>query len=287
MARDWSDAEWSAIFGAQDMTELERQLWGMQHTGIPAGRLGYRTRTILSGDILESELFPIWGRRYEKQARQAREKITLERMERANRQAAIRRVIRLANTNFTARDLHLTLTYAEKPPTYEQAQKDVRNFLRRVKRLREKKNLEPAKYIYVIEEDNSGEKVRIHAHMLISGGLSREELEACWRKGWANADRLQPNEEGLANIAKYITKAQRNRKKWIYSRGLKQPKVRTSDTKVTARRVERMAEELPQVWKEELRKIWPAWEPVSCEVYRSDSMPGVFIRAQMRRVKRS
>ena len=290
MARgELTQKELEALFDVQGMTEIERAVWGMQHTGIPAGRMGYRTRTILSGDILEMETFPIFGRQYEKRTRAARARITPERMERANQAAAMRRIVRLANCNFTDRDIHLTLTYGEgQVPSYEQAQRDVKNFLRRVQRLREKRGLEKAGYIYVIEDNESGMKKRIHAHMLLSGGLSREELEACWRKGWANADRLQPNEEGLAAIAKYITKAQKNRKKWVCSRGLKQPKIRTSDTKLTQRRVERIAEELPAVWREELRRIYRGkWEPVSCDVYRSDSMPGVFVRAQMVRTKKA
>lgn len=287
MAREFREAEWDALFDVHGLTAIEQALWSMQHTSVPAGRLGYRTRTILAGDILEAEIFPIWGRTYEKQAKVARDRITPERMERANQRAAIRRVIRLANANFTDRDIHLTLTYRDGDlPDFDTARKDVRNFLRRVNRIREKRGMEKARYIYVIEDQDCGMKKRVHAHMLLSGGISREELEGCWRKGWANADRLQPNEEGLAAIAKYITKSQKNRKKWVCSHGLKQPKVRTSDTKVSPRRVERLSEELPAVWQQELRRLYPRYEPVSCEVYRSDSMPGVFIRAQMRRVRR-
>jgi len=275
--------EWEALFDRQGMTPLDELVMVSSPTWVPAGRYGYRTRTIISGPMVEAEVYPIIGRKQEAAARKAREQRTPEQMERANQAAAIRRVIRLANCNFTEADIHLTLTYGTKPPSYEQAQKDVRNFLRRVKRIREKRGLPAVKYIYAIEDEEDGEKKRIHCHMLLSGGLSREELEACWRKGWANADRLQPDEKGLAAIAKYITKSQRNRKKWVCSRGLKQPKVRTSDTKLSNRKVQRLAEELPAVWKEILRKAYPDCEPVELQVYRSDVMPGVFIRALMKR----
>lgn len=279
--------EWEELFDRRGLTPLDEILMANNPTWLPAGRFGYRTKTIISGEIVEAEIYPMFGRTLEQTARKAREKRTPEQKEQANQRAAIRRVIRLANANFTENDIHLTLTYAIKPPSFEQSQKDVRNFLRRVKRIREKRHLPALKYIYAIEDEEDGEKKRIHCHMLMSGGISREELEACWKKGWANADRLQPNERGLEAIARYITKSQRNRKKWVCSHGLKQPKVRTSDTKLSNRRVQRLAEELPTVWKEILRKVYPDCEPVDLEVYRSDVMPGVFIRALMKRRMKS
>lgn len=275
--------EWEDLFDRRGMTPLDEILMANNPSWLPAGRFGYRTKTIISGEMVEAEIYPLFGRSMERTARRVREKRTPEQKEQANQRAAIRRVIRLANCNFTDQDIHLTLTYAIKPPSFEQSQKDVRNFLRRVKRLREKRHLPELKYIYAIEDEQNGEKKRIHCHMLMSGGISREELEACWKKGWANADRLQPDERGLEAIARYITKSQRNRKKWVCSMGLKQPKVRTSDTKLSNRRVQRLAEELPAVWKEILRKVYPDCEPVDLEVYRSDVMPGVFIRALMHR----
>ena len=276
--------EWETLFDVQGATELER-VWRVEPLSARVGKLQYRTRTIKAGPITEVEVYPVFGRNQERRARQAKANMTPERMERANHAAAIRKVIRLANANFTSNDLHVTLTYAGQAPDWEQCQRDVRNFIRRLQRLREKRGLEKAKYIYAIEDQEDGEKKRIHAHMLLSGGVSREEIEACWRKGWANCDRLQPNEEGLAAIAKYITKAQKNRKKWVCSHGLKQPKVSVSNTKLSRRRVEALASELETVWKEVLRRAYPGEEPVSCEVWTSDVMEGVFVRAMMRDVR--
>lgn len=273
---------WEALFDVEGLTEIER-IAGAEPLRARIGQMVYRTRTIRSGPVTECEVYPVYGRRMEARARKAREKLSPERVRRANHANAIRRVIRLANANFTREDLHVTLTYAGEAPTWERSQKDVRNFIRRIQRLRAKKGLPKARYIYAIEDNESGEKKRIHAHMLLSGGLTREEIEACWRKGFANADRLQPSDEGLAAIARYITKAQRNRKKWVCSQGLVQPKVTVSNTKLSPRKVERLASELESVWKDVLRKAYPGTEPTSCEVYRSDLLPGVFVRCQMRR----
>lgn len=273
--------EWEMLFDVTPPTEMEKAWGWTEPMSARVGRLQYRTRTIQAGPVTEVEVYPVFGRRQEQKARAAREQLSPERMQRANHQAAMRRIIRLANANFTEKDLHVTLTYGGSVPDWDQCQRDVRNFIRRMQYLRKKRGLEKAKYIYAIEDNESGQKKRIHVHMLLTGGISREEIEACWKKGWANADRLQPNEEGLAAIAKYITKAQRNRKKWVCSQGLIQPKVRVSNTKLTRRKVEKLAGELDTVWKEVLRKAYPGQEPVRCEVWSSDVMEGVFVRAQL------
>lgn len=272
--------DWEALFDVEGLSELERS-WSVEPLAARVGQMVYRTRTIKAGPVVEAEVYPVFGRRMEAQARRAREKLSPERIRRANHQAAIRRLIRLANANFTQEDLHVTLTYQGDPPPWDRCQKDVRNFIRRLQRLREKRSLPRAKYIYAIEDNEAGEKKRIHVHMLLSGGIPREEIEACWRKGWANCDRLQPNEEGLAAIARYITKAQRNRKKWVCSQGLTQPKVSVSTTRLSRRKVEKLAGELDAVWRDVLRKAYPGTEPVSCQVWTSDIVPGVFIRCQM------
>lgn len=274
-----TDAEWDALFDVRT-TALERA-FAVEPLEARVGQLVYRTRTVRAGAVTECEVYPVYGRAQEARARRARENLSPERVRRANHAAALRRIVRLANANFTDKDLHVTLTYAGAVPDYDQAQRDVRNFLRRLQRLRARRGLTRAKYIYSIEDNDAGLKKRIHTHMLLSGGISREEIEACWRRGWANADRLQPNAEGLAAIARYITKSQKNRKKWICSQGLTQPTVTVSTTKLSRRKIEKLASELPQLWKEVLRKAYPGMEPVSCETWGSDLMPGVFIRAQL------
>ena len=124
----------------------------------------------------------------------------------------------LMDANFGRNDLHVTLTYRGTPPDYEQARKDVRNYLRAVKRMREKAGLPEMKYIYVIEEEGGdGEKRRIHVHLMMTGGISREALEEKWGRGYANCDRLQPEEgTGLLELARYFTKQgmEKHRRAW-------------------------------------------------------------------------
>ena len=263
---EWSDGYWRDI-----------------PTEIRIGRMGYRTRTVKAGPRLEVEIFPIFGRENAGKARAAKHNLTPERVQRNNEERSKRKLIQLIDANFDERDIHLTLTYLGTPPKYDQAQADVKNFLRAVKRKREKRGMEPLKYIYTIEGNDDGTRERIHVHMVMNGGIDREELEQIWGKGYANADHLQPNENGLEALARYITKQQKNRRKWARSRNLKKPKQRTSDTKVSNARVKRLAVDFPNSAKEIMEKLYPEYIHVKTVMRYSDVVDGAYIRCVMRR----
>ena len=257
--------------------------WRDIPTEIRVGRMGYRTRTIKAGPRLEVEIHPIFGREKSGKVRAAKQNLTPEAVQRNNEERSKRKLILLIDTNFDERDIHLTLTYLGTPPKYEQAQKDVKNFLRAVKAKREKRGLEPLKYIYTIEGNEDGTKARIHVHMIMNGGIDRQELETIWGKGYANADHLQPNQDGLEGLARYITKQQKNRRKWARSRNLKKPKQRTSDTKVSNARVKRLAYDFPNSAKEIMEKLYPDYIHVHTTMRYSDVVDGAYIRCTMRR----
>ena len=250
---------------------------------IRVGRMGYRTRTIKAGPRLEVEIFPLFGRENAGRARAAKRNLTPERVQRNNEERSKRKLIQLIDANFDERDIHLTLTYQGTPPEYEKAQADVKNFLRAVKRKREKMGLDPLKYIYTIEGNDDGTRERIHVHMVMNGGVDRQELEEIWGKGYANADHLQPNENGLEALARYITKQQKNRRKWARSRNLKKPKQRTSDTKVSNGRVKRLALDFQNSAKEIMEKLYPDYIHVRTVMRYSDAVDGAYIRCVMRR----
>lgn len=253
-------------------------------TNIRVGAMGYRTRTTVAGPRLEAEVYPIFGRSTEAMLRRAKKtNVTPEKVQRLNRERAVRHLIQLADANFGEQDIHLTLTYRN-APTYERARKDMRNFCLRLKRAREKAGLPELKYIYTIEGDDDGKKERIHIHMLTNGDMDRAEVERIWEKGWANADRLQPDENGLEAIARYLVKQQKNRKKWCASRNLKQPKSRTSDSRCSRGQVKRIAFDMRNEAKAQMEKIYPGYQFVSCQVRYSDIVDGAYIRCIMRRM---
>ena len=263
--------------------------WRPQPSEIRVGRMGYRRRVTLAGNRMECEIYPVFGREDEQRARAAKKNITPAKQKRLNDERARRRLILLADANFTDKDIHLTLTYRNET-NLQACRKDIRNFLLRVKRLREKCGMPELKYIYTIEgkrELSKGFPVyRIHVHMLMNGGISRERLEEMWGMGYANADRLQPTERGLEEIATYIIKEARDRKggrKWSASRNLTQPKRRTSDAKASNRTVKMIAYDIRNEAKAQTEKLYPKYQFVDCKVYYSDQIDGVYIRILMRR----
>ncbi len=174
-----------------------------------------------------------------------------------NEKNAKRYLVQLANGNFTKGDLHVSLTYDNDhlPCTVEEAERIVSNYLRRIAYRRKKLVLEPLKYILVTEYKYrlDGEEItRIHHHIIMNGGMNRDEVEAMWTTqrinwkkyqnekeyresivqiGWVNADRLQTNENGIEGICKYIVKDPQGKKRYSSSRNLKRPETQRNDSR--------------------------------------------------------
>jgi hypothetical protein len=260
--------------------------WISEPSTIQVGKMGYRRAVTISGPRMDLEIYPVFGRGEEGRARAMKRNQTPEKQKKLNRERAIRHLVQLAEANFGEQDIHLTLTYRN-PPDMERCRKDVRNFLGKVKRYRQRMGMDELKYIYAIEggrEISQGYGVeRIHIHMLMNGGVSREDLEAIWERGYANADRLQPNEYGLEAVARYIIKQAGHGKRYGASRNLKQPKTRRSDARTSNRVVKAIAHDIRNEAKAELEAVYPSYRFVDCKVFYSDQLDGVYIRAVMRR----
>jgi len=275
------------------------------------GQMGYRTKTWKAGERLEAELFPIFGKAKMAQVRAAKKNQTKDAQEKANHARSIRREILLAEANFTSRDYFLHLTYKGEEPSFERAEKDVRNFLGRVKYLRKKRGLPELKYIAVIE-DGEGKK-RIHAHMLITGGIHRDELERIWNKStvsgggiikaelldtenglegavvymakelWAKGYRNRPDEDEIDGIARYMVNHVTKKRSWRNSRNLTQVHPTTSASKFSNRKVKMIARDFKAVAKEITERTYPGYRFIKCRVDFSDEIDGVYIRVVMRR----
>jgi hypothetical protein len=205
--------------------------------------------------------------------------------QRLNDKRAQTRFRRKAETNFGRSDYFLTLTYRGEAPDMEQARKDFRNFISRVNRRRAKKGLQPCKYMAVIEAGNrSG---RAHHHALIEGGLTREELEDIWGRGYANCDRLKPDHDGLKAVCTYMLKAagstarQKDAKRWSCSRNLKEPRITESVHRVSRRMAARIAEDAEVQGEIVFRKLFPQLQLTELTVRRSDWIAGAYIYARM------
>ena len=167
-------------------------------------------------------MYPVWER---DSKREKKQKLTSAAQQKVNHRNTVKRVIRLINTNFTKRDIWMTLTYKTKP-TEEQAKRDIQNFIRRLKR-----RVDNLKYIYVTE---LGEK-RIHHHIIVNV-KDRDMAEGLWTLGRTNARRLQPDDYGLEGLARYITKEKNIAdKRYTCSRNLDKPIVYEDKTMFTRR----------------------------------------------------
>ena len=263
---------------------------------IPVGRMGYRRRTTVSGPRIDAEVFPVFGRNQRGDLRRAKNQVTREAQQRANDERSRIHLIQMVEANFSEKDISITLTYDGQPPEPARVDKDVRNFIARVKRARKKAGLPDLKYIYAIGGDEmpaagySGK--RPHVHMIMNGGIDRDTLEEIWQKGRANCDRLQPRDEGLGGIAVYFTRQKQDRppkkgiRKWRGSRNLTQPEPRSRDARMQNSRVRRIARDFRNEAKDVMEKLYPGYQLQDVQVRYSDIVDGVYIRCVLRRRRR-
>lgn len=235
-----------------------------------------REKKIYCGDkFMEVDIYPFTKKQQEvsRGKREKRKKVTAPKQKNLNDKNARRYLIQLLNSNFTQDDIHVTCTYkiGHHPGTVEEAETETKNFIRRVNYLRKKKGLSPIKYILVTELTFKDDQLtRVHHHIVMNGGLERDEVEDLWRRkrqkgqkkgdkiGRINADRLQPDENGLAALASYLTKEPNRKKRWSSSQNLIRPmQAPPNDRKYSKRQLERIAHGLVDdaYW----RKKYPGW----------------------------
>ncbi len=284
---------------------------------------GIRTRTIRAGDSLELECYPLT--RIGDAARAEYRRRTQRPWQAAlNRKNAEKRVRRLLEANFTREDyaIHPTWDYntfdrnamshdraVEKwealglPFDEDEARRALTNYLLRIRRRMRRAGTEKQlKYLYVMEStceprsaDANPMPAHYHFHMAIHApGVSREELEDLWGHGYANTDRLDFHDNGLAALASYITKqngierldgSSRKLRRWGHSRNLKEPEVRVSDRKVSRRRAAMIAQDVQQYGREIFERLYPGYQCVEEPTVRySDFIAGAYIFARLRRV---
>ena len=260
---------------------------------IPVGRMGYRRRTTVSGPRIDAEVFPVFGRKQRGELRRAKSQITRDAQQRANDERSRIHFIQIVEKNFTDKDVAMGLDYAGKAPEPKRVEMDIDNFIARVRRARKKAGLPEMKYVFAIGGDEmpsagySGK--RPHIHMIMTGGLDRDELEKIWGHGHANCDRLQPRDEGLGGIAVYFTRQKQDRapkkgaRKWRGSRNLDQPVPRSIDARIPNGKVKRIAYDFRNEAKEVMERLYPGYKLQDCQVRYSDFIDGVYIRCVMRR----
>ena len=203
----------------------------------------YATKTITSGKQVGVEIYPEFSRKQMKADKTIKKKTRLSQKN-LNDKNSRKHLARLLNANFDSNSYWLTYTYDNKhlPKSIEEAQKNMRNCIRRINRLLKKRNLENARYVYITEFSRD-KKIRCHHHVVIDCGLSMNELEEIWNCGKRNnIRRIDDDEEGLTGLANYLSKDPKGKKRWNASKNLKQPTIRKNHQDFSMKKIRQMIE---------------------------------------------
>lgn len=249
----------------------------------------YRTSTVTAGQTREIDIYPIWDNRQAAHAAKQERAKHREAQRKVDRRNAQKKLRRLINENFTAGDILITNTYAPGMDPHDEAaaQRQMQNYIRRIKRLREKRGLPEMKYVYVTEVTHSEARgTRYHHHMIMSGGIDREEVERLWKGGHSNSRTARPDRDWLSGFAHYMTKNKETQEKalqrgWCCSKNLKKPQTTHADHKVSIRKAERIARQMEDEGRKILEQVNPGYELTEIIVRHSQYAPGVYIYARM------
>lgn len=245
----------------------------------------YREKRIYSGKMLEVEIYPI-SLKEKRKSRSKKRKESKIKQKNLNEKNAKKHLVRLLNTNFTDKDISLTLTYDNKnlPKNEDEARRDVVNYIRRLKNYRKRRGLPEIKYVAVIEyrEAERGKSVRLHHHLIMDGAVDRDTVERLWKKGRCNADRLRADEFGYEGLARYISKDPKGKKRWTQSRNLVQPTVKINDSKYSRKKVYELFMEKGNARKFE--ELYPGYLYTDSQTPIND-ITGTAVYIKMRRIE--
>lgn len=239
-------------------------------------RCVYRETFYKCGDYLEVNIYPAY-----KQGRGRRKKAkpTPETKQKLNEIASLNKLVRIVNANFTSSDLKVELTYspANYPEDDEKAARELRNFLRRVKRYRERNNMPELKYVAVTEK---GKVLGRYHHHLIMNDMPIKDLVELWGNGIVSTAVLQFDENGCASLARYMMKQAREiagKKKYTRSQNLIDPPPVSKDS-VSKRRVKELAENIE--CRAEFEKLHEGYYLSQASVVYNDANGGIYIYAR-------
>ncbi|MDE7438939.1 MAG: hypothetical protein K2N23_00255 [Clostridia bacterium] len=236
----------------------------------------YREKYFVCGDYKEVYIYPCYSQTTKKGCRHSKAKPTTEAQKKLNKRITQNKLIRLLNANFTADDLSFDLTYAEEnhPDSDKQALSDVKNFLRRLARLRKNKGLPELKYIYVpAKGTKSG---RYHHHLVLNGGVSIQELAKLWGLGYTDAAALQFNETGLIQKGCYLLKQNAiTCHGFCASRNLIQPQPTVRDGRFSQRKMYELSQALDD--RQEYAKLYEGFTLAEASSFYNEGNSSFYI----------
>lgn len=239
----------------------------------------YREKRYHCGEYLEVDIYPVFE--YQR-GRSKKRKPTSETQKKLNQRNAERKLIRLLNTNFTSKDIRFDLTYNQQnnPETPEEAQKQLQNFIRRLKRYRKKQALPELKYVAVTEQGTRSK--RLHHHIVMSGGVDITVLAEIWGRGYTTAKPLQFDENGIVGIAKYMQKDPILSKRWCASKNLEKPKETQRDGRISQRKA-REFHDYGADNKEEIEKLYEGYSLSDIRPLYNEINGGYYLTIRMQK----
>ena len=136
----------------------------------------YREKRYYCGEYLDVYIYPTYR---QGRSRGKRSKPTSAAQAKLNQRHREEKLVRLLHANFTPDDLEIHLTYQQQPESPEEAQRLLRNYIRRVQRARKKQGLPPLKYIAVTEKGSKNGRYPAHeekaTHFPALGGLRQND----------------------------------------------------------------------------------------------------------------
>lgn len=193
-----------------------------------------KKRVIKSGKMLEVNYYPVTANGKIIPNEKPKTTKTKEQMDEANRRKATKELVRLVNCNFDSKDYFISLTYVPElaPLNEDEADKNISNFIARVKYHYKKKGGNPKEFkcIYVpeVQTYKTGErkgKKNFHYHMFMSGDLlSADEIKSLWFYGSkGSVEHYDPERFGPEAAAKYMCKSRNRKKLYRSTRNLSKP----------------------------------------------------------------
>ena len=208
-----------------NFSTMKRAIHDRPYNGKDDGMPRYR-RTIISGDVIEIEEFTCYAQHAKTYSRGMNLNETDEEKQERNFRDSLKKLARLINCNFRSGDLFITLTHRDRV-TEAEADKELTNFLRRLKRWRKKHDLPDLKYIARTES----EKKREHHHLIIND-MPMDAIYELWKLGRVMISRLEPGGD-YTGLAVYVMKegTEPQKRRWRASKNLEKPIVKIKKLK--------------------------------------------------------
>jgi len=245
------------------------------------GRIFTREKIIQYGDRLEISIYPVFQRPGIRRSK-CRESTEIQR--RLNERNSVMNAIRVANANFSERDLAMSLTYATEPESMEEANRILDNFLRKLRRRYAKLGIELK---YMKRTEKGKKEGRIHHHLYLTGGMDRDDIERLWGLGRCNTRRLQFGEDGIDGLTAYMAgsgKARETYRRWSCSRNCVHPEPENIDGRMDAEEADDLGEAAEQgLGGNLLEELYPSYECIHIEGQKNEINRGYYTYAILRR----